>query len=564
LRLHTRFVDNAGGQSVPVTQPDHSGPSGNATPISFPRLLLAALGLTTIDLLWVIKPGVEPSQHALYHWSGTARALFAPMALDMLAAWLIVTAVVFVARSPGRLRVAIWTWLLLSMPWFVMLDMEFMSLIAAHSHLRRALFALALALTLALILLWRPAFSAWFERIVWAATAILVFAGVFGLFLFCRLGWYSLQAHRMEQRSHLEPATTSTPQPHRLIWIVFDELSYQQVYEHRYPGLKLPAFDRQAAQSTVFSRVVPIGTATEIVLPGLLSGESLDGIRTSPNGEFSFHRQDLGSWETFNQHNTSFQDARNDGYGTAIAGWYNPYCQLIPAVLDQCMWTHGVEILNGMVPSGTVWSNTLEPVKQLTTELIHLTPARAEDVLFPLLHIPTEPVKNTALHVQDYKVLYAASTRLILDRSAGFVLLHLPVPHPGGIYNSATGDFSIRSTTYLDNLALADKCLAGFRKTLEDTGQWDSSTIVIMGDHSWRTKWIWELQKDWTPAEQEASEGGGYDERPVYLVKLPGQTTRNSDDTTYHAVNTRKLFDAVLLHQINTTADLNAWLKTVK
>jgi len=528
------------------------------------RLLLVALGLVTIDLLWAIKPGVEPSQHALYHWSGTVRALFVPIAVDMLAAWLIVALLLLLARSPGRLRVAIWTGLLLFVPWFAQLDGEFLAVVSSHSHLRRALFLGAIALTLALTIFWRPAFSVWFERIVSSATTLLVFAGIFGLFLFCRLGWYAWQGSRIEHRSHLQPLETATVQPHRLIWMVFDELSYQQVYEHRYPGLQLPAFDRLAAQSTVFSHVVPIGTATEIVLPGLLSGESLDDIRTSPTGEFSFHRQDTGKWETFNQHNTSFQDARNDGYGTAVAGWYNPYCQLMPAVLDQCMWTHRFDILNGMVPSGTVWSNALEPVKQLAIEAVNVTPKRVQGVLFPLLHIPTEDTKIGNLHIEDYKDLYAASDRLLRDRSAGFVLLHLPVPHPEGIYNRETGAFATTGSTYMDNLALADKCLAGLRKTLEETGQWDSSTIVVMGDHSWRTKQIWEATKGWGPAEQEASQGGGYDERPVYLIKLPEQNTGSHVDTTYHAVNTRKLFDSVLQHQMSTTADLNAWLQTLK
>ena len=45
----------------------------------------------------------------------------------------------------------------------------------------------------------------------------------------------------------------------RVIWILFDELSYQQVYERRLPGLQLPAFDALAAQATVFTHAVPAG-----------------------------------------------------------------------------------------------------------------------------------------------------------------------------------------------------------------------------------------------------------------------------------------------------------------
>jgi hypothetical protein len=533
-------------------------------PGSIPRLLLVALGLATIDLIWVIKPGVEPSQHALYHWSGTVRSLFAPMALDMLAAWLLIALLLLAARRPGRLRVAIWSALLLFIPWFVQLDGEFLALLASRPHLRRQLFVAAFALSLTLILLWRPAVSSWFERIVSSASSLLIFAGIFGLFLFCRLGWYAWQGSRMEDRAHLQPTRNPTIQPHRLIWIVFDEMSYQQTFEHRFPGLQMPAFDRLAAQSTVFSHVVPIGTSTEVVLPGLLSGEAVDDIRTSPTGEFSLHHPNTGKWELFNQHNTSFQDARDAGYGTAIAGWYNPYCHLLPAVLDHCMWTHRFGILNNMEPSGTIAWNLLQPLKQLTTELIHVAPGNLQQILLKRLHIPTQAAEESALHIADYNALYAASDRLLRDRSAGFVLLHLPVPHPEGIYNRQTGAFATSGSTYMDNLALADKCLAGLRQTLEDTGQWDSSTIVIMGDHSWRTTWIWEATREWTPAEQQASLGGGYDERPIYLIKLPHQTSGSKIDTPFHAVNTRTLFDAVLLHRIATTTDLDTWLQTLK
>jgi hypothetical protein len=54
---------------------------------------------------------------------------------------------------------------------------------------------------------------------------------------------------------------------------VFDELSYRQGYERRFPALQLPAFDALAAQATVFTHTIPAGIMTEKVLPSLLTGE---------------------------------------------------------------------------------------------------------------------------------------------------------------------------------------------------------------------------------------------------------------------------------------------------
>ena len=140
------------------------------------------------------------------------------------------------------------------------------------------------------------------------------------------------------------------------------------------------------------------------------------------------------------------------------------------------------------------------------------------------------------------------------------------MPHPWGIYNRHTGKFTTTGSSYINNLALADKCLAGLRQTLEQTGQWDSSTVVVMGDHSWRTTQLWHLPRveyRWAQEDEDASHGGQYDPRPAYLVKLPNQTTAARIDTPYHTVNTRKLFDQLLTNKITTPAELSTWAQSV-
>ena len=47
---------------------------------------------------------------------------------------------------------------------------------------------------------------------------------------------------------------------------------------------------------------------------------------------------------------------------------------------------------------------------------------------------------------------------LIRDQSISFVFIHLPVPHPPGIYDRSTGR-ERAGGTYIDNLALADRSL---------------------------------------------------------------------------------------------------------
>ena len=73
---------------------------------------------------------------------------------------------------------------------------------------------------------------------------------------------------------------------------------------------------------------------------------------------------------------------------------------------------------------------------------------------------------------------------------------------------------------------------------LEQRGEWDSSTVVVMGDQSWRTKRNWVGTPQWTSEDQLASRGGQFDDRPAYIDKLRGQQVGATIDTRYEAIRT--------------------------
>ena len=524
------------------------------------------MGFTTLFLLWVIKPAVEPHQDALYHWSGPARNFFLPVALDFLAFWLVLVLLLLAVRAPGRLRDTVWCGLLSFTPWFVGQTLHALDLTPTTHQLDRLLFFVGVLATLLMALLWRPSLAPRVERIIDSTSTILVFAGLFGLFLLGQLAFRGWQARQLMHKFPLHVETTATLQPHRIVWIVLDELSYQQTFEHRFPGLELPAFDALAATSTSFSHAQPFDIYTAVVLPGLMTGQPIDDMRTSLTAQLSVHNEVTGKWQPFNPHDTVFQDALDSGYSTAVTGWYNPYCRIIPSVLDSCYWTYRSPS-NLLLPSNSLLGNMLAPVKLLAWFALNAAPARLRAYGMSRLHIPVQKVLITQGHIDDYLDLDARADALLRDRSYGFVLLHMPVPHPWGIYDRHTGTFTTTGSSYINNLALADKCLAGIRRTLEQTGQWDSSTIVVMGDHSWRTQQLWHVSRieyRWAKEDELASHSGQYDPRPVYMVKLPNQTTAARIDTPFRTVRTRKLFDAILNHKINTPADLSTWAQSTR
>jgi hypothetical protein len=171
------------------------------------------------------------------------------------------------------------------------------------------------------------------------ASVMLGFAALNGVLILAQILWSGWQSRRLDTPRPLHQPAIASVNHSRILWIVLDELSYRQIYEHRYPGLKLPAFDRLAAVSTVFTRTVPAGYFTDIVLPSLMTGQHLDNVGAPAAGfPLLVRNASNGAWQPFAPHQTVFQDALNAGYGTAVAGWWNPYCRILSEVLDQCFW----------------------------------------------------------------------------------------------------------------------------------------------------------------------------------------------------------------------------------
>ena len=336
-----------------------------------------------------------------------------------------------------------------------------------------------------------------------------------------------------------------------MIWIVLDGLSYDQVFEHRFPGLKLPAFDALAAQATVFTQVVPAGIATDEVVPALLTGRPIEKIASSPDGALLLPDPAIDEWSAFRQHATVFQDALDSGYQTGIAGWYNPYCRIMPAVLSRCIWSDSTWLINGSSPGDTLANYTLGILDAL------LGNATLSKLFGSSVSLQN---RRTAGQITDYQNLLTAGDRLLGDPSANFILLHMPFPHPPGYFNRDTGFLTTERRSYLDNLALVDQHVAHVRALLEKSGEWNTSTVLMMGDHSWRTALIWKHAGFWTQEEERASPGGHFDARPAYLVKCSGQESGQRLESPFHALSTRQLLDAVFAKQIQNADDLRRWV----
>ena len=463
-------------------------------------------------------------------------------------------AVAFIVGHKNRV---LWLGVLLFLPFILLKSWTLYEARVPPQLLSRSLFLGGLALFVFLTWFRSVAVEKTITSVIDFASTILMFAGVSGFALLCQLLWFSYQTRNMVTKNTPHPHRLPSRNPenhHRLIWILFDELSYAQVFEHRQAGLQLANFDAFAKQSFVLTDVYPAGYLTEKVVPALFTGSPVDRIQATPGGGLSLHNPVTNLWRPFDEHDTVFQDAIDDGYRTALAGWYNPYCRLLPTVLDTCFWVNGSPISNGMDPASSVWRNMLAPLSFLAGQ------GTSQHALGHLFAVLPATVRESEIHLTDLQSISRAADQALLDRSATFVVLHYPIPHPPGIYSRTTKQISNQNSTYLDNLALADQVLAHVRSLLEHNGRWNDSTIVIMGDHSWRTP-LWRPHLGWTTEEERASGMGSFDPRPAYMIKCAGQQNGILISKPFDALETRKLMDAFLEQRLQSRQELANWIE---
>jgi hypothetical protein len=522
------------------------------------RVVLAAFGLTTICLAQLIEPLVRSTHDLVYHWSGRPSALFGPPIVEFVIVFLVLAALLVSAEhQQGIWRSFVWSAVILFQPWVAVHQVQLIWPGVLPHWFRLPPFYLALIAWPLLAWIWSRYAADRRDEIIEVASLILAFTALSSVLFVSQMMWFWWKARGLNEgrAAHRStPVAVASGKP-RIIFILLDELSYQQLYERRYPNLQLPAFDALAAESTVLTNVAPTANFTEDAVPALLSGQPVTHVRATSGGMLEARAADSAPWKVFDERETMFRDAENAGYKTAVVGWYNPYCRILPDVLDSCYWTDAYTMSNGMTSEGSFGSNLVSS----TDVLLHAPTIRR--LLYRMLHVPERiGADSEKAHLDDYLLLEKAADKVLVDQSSGFTFVHLPIPHPNGIYNRSTHQLTTESSTYIDNLALADSYLAHIRQLLEKTGQWDSSTILVMGDHGWRTTLVWEKYPGWSSEEQRASLGGQFDSRPGYIVKLAGQTSGTRIDEPFDALRTRALTDELLAGEIQSPEQLKEWV----
>jgi hypothetical protein len=360
----------------------------------------------------------------------------------------------------------------------------------------------------------------------------------FAIFAFCSIAQLLWLMHWKPGPHQHTAAWATTAQPPRqhplLVWIVFDELSYQQVFGQRARDLALPNFDALRRESTMFTDVLPIGLKTVKVIPSLLSGHVVESFNFHFNNSYTVRYAGERNFQPLTGSQTVFGDAQKAGWRTAAVGWYNPYCALYAGAIDECYWMNLDRLDGPMAQHDSFWRNTWMPLQQVVREAKAPVRAGRDDCTF-----------DVRQRYQTHIDLQHHAMQVIHTDQADFIFLHMSIPHSPNIWSRLQGNYiQFCDSSYLDNLALADRVLGRFMATLQSSPRWNDTTLIVEGDHGWRVQ-LWNWLPAWTDEDDLASHDI-FDTRPALLIHQAGQTQPQTVSTSWSLINVHSFVEDVL------------------
>jgi len=378
-------------------------------------------------------------------------------------------------------------------------------------------------------------FGKWYRRLMRVGSAVAASLVIFAIASIGQLLWVARWKPAPNQIAAAWATTPQAPRQHPLlVWIIFDELSYDQVFEHRARDLQMPNFDILRSQSTVFTNTQPAGYHTVKIIPSLLTGKIVDGIRYNFHNRLWVHHESRSGWQPIDGAQTVFGDAEKAGWRTAAVGWYNPYCSLYGDAIQNCFWTNHDMFDGLMTQRARLATNIYTPLKQVVREM--KSPARADRDLCTF---------DVRQRYQTETDLQLHALQLLHTDQADFVFLHFAIPHSPNIWSRIHDDYTqYCDSSYLDNLALTDRVLGQVLDTLKASPRWNSTTLIVEGDHSWRID-AWNWLPAWTQ-EDDAASRGVFDTRPALLVHQAGQTQSQSIGSAWPLIQIHGVVEQVL------------------
>ncbi|MCS6952562.1 MAG: LTA synthase family protein [Bryobacteraceae bacterium] len=391
------------------------------------------------------------------------------------------------------------------------------------------------ALTACALLLLLLALPRLYRRIAAACYAVLLIFSPFVGVTFARAGWRLYAARQGPPLAAPTSASRTSSEMHRppaasrVVWLVFDEWDQRLTFEQRPADLALPELDRLRGESFFGAAAYAPAEQTQYSMLSVLAGRVLTGLEPDPSRDLRLLFRDFPESALWGAYPNLFRRAKNEGFRTAVVGWYLPYCALLSDATDVC-WQN--EPLGGV--SGSSLSRLLTGQWQLVMKKA-------------VFSVSLESL-DAFHHSQLFDQMRREAAKVLADASFDLVLVHLPVPHGPYFYDRHTGAYRFDRHPvfgYFDSLVLLDRTLGEFRQQLEDAGLWQQTAVLVTSDHWLRTSELIDGHKD---------------HRVPFLLKLTGKTRPLVYDRPFNTVLSHELLLELLRGNLRTSAGVARWL----
>jgi hypothetical protein len=507
------------------------------------RNVLEGIGAALLLLLPYFRRLLLPSNNALYHLRLPVTNLIGGLLVDLLVFSILATGFLVAVhylpthaqRIAGAVFAGLMMWVAVGYGFEVLNHLPYR---IGHLGEMWGQLAIGICLLSGALAYFFPRSSQLAVRAVRVSLAALAFSALWIVPQLLRIELVR-QPYESVAFNHALPQSHNTSSQ-RIIWILFDELSYHQTFDHPAPGMKLPNFDRLRAESVSLSNLKPAGLFTSRIIPSLFLGRRIDRIRSTIDGDLWYNDASQHRWLAFDPNATLFGLAQQNGWTSGVDGWYNPYCRILAPVLNVCSW-----------------EPDLLPIQLYGASEDKSVLANAAVLPSHFLALPPQATTPAERHIQIYRNIMAHAQTLIDDNGLRFVFLHIPVPHAPAIYDRRLHRLR-PSGTYLDSLVLADDTLGTLLQELVVSGSSDRTTVIVSSDHSWRI-YLPKHSEPWSDEEEHAS-GGRFDDRPVLLVHFPDQKSGEEIHAGLSEMLEHDMIAGMLHGQINNQKDLDAFL----
>jgi Sulfatase len=312
-------------------------------------------------------------------------------------------------------------------------------------------------------------------------------------------------------QAYSQPIPAAPANKPRLVWVLFDELAYKYTFETRDPSLKLPNFDRLRNESTLYTDMTPIAYRTTMAVPSLMLGRVVTDVEYTSWNRYLIRIADSPHWTEFDPNATLFAMARQDGLTTSIVGWYIPYCPVFANIVTDCYWTNEDAQDRGPTSlNASFLENVWFPLRILAERFLAPSHAWADMGRW-----------YAEGHMASVRDVTSHALQTLASSQADIVYLHIPSPHPVAFWDRHTASYAIGGS-YLDSLDYTDRLLGEMLDILQKQPRWAATTLIVQGDHSWRTK-LWRPLPGWSQEDERISHGGQWDPRPLLMIHAAGQ-----------------------------------------